>query len=94
MPGRATAEPRRSQAPEYTSCVCTDSRQLLVWNCLHPGIGGNNNVARGQVLFKWQPVAKVTVARHCTYIIRSRDAEMAFLALRIKTEPARRDSPS
>ena len=43
---------------------CTDSRQLLVRNCLHPLICGNHDVARGQVLLKWQPVAKVAVACH------------------------------
>ena len=43
---------------------CTDSRQLLVRNCLHPLICGNNDVTCGQVLLKWQPVAKVAVLRH------------------------------
>jgi hypothetical protein len=30
--------------------LCTESGQLLVWNCLHAFIGGNHDVARGQVL--------------------------------------------
>ena len=46
------------------TAFCTDSRQLLVRNCLHPLICGNHDVTCGQVLLKWQPVAKVAVARH------------------------------
>jgi len=54
------AEVRHSNA---RAAFCTDSRQLLVRNCLYPGIGGHNDVARGQVLPKWQPAAEVAVAR-------------------------------
>jgi hypothetical protein len=36
---------------------------LLVWNCLHPSIGGDNNVAHGQVLLKLEPVGKAARAR-------------------------------
>jgi len=46
------------------TAFCTDCCQLLVRNRLHPLIGSHHNVARGQVLLKWQPVAKVAVARH------------------------------
>jgi len=46
------------------TAFCTDCCQLLVRNRWHPLIGGHHDVARSQVLLKWQPVAKVAVARH------------------------------
>src|SRR5262249_53403595 len=46
------------------AAFCTNSRQLLVWNCLHPRMDRDNNVARREALLKWQPVAKAAVARY------------------------------
>ena len=50
--GKALQRHAEVRHPNTRTAYCTDSRQLLVWNCLHPLIGGNNDVARGQVLLK------------------------------------------
>ena len=62
--GKALQRHSEVRHPNTRDAFCTDSGQLLVWNCLHAFIGGNHDVARGQVLFKYQPVAKMALARH------------------------------